>query len=279
MIDLHVHTTFSDGTYSPEDVVELAKEKGLFAIAITDHDTTDGVKIALKKGQEIGIKVISGVEISADFEIEMHILGLFIDVDNTSLQEKLKMLEVFRKERNPKIIEKLRKMGYDISMEDVEKVASGEVIGRPHIARVLVQKGYFDSTKAVFENLLGFGKPAYVKKEKLKPYEAIRAIKEAKGIAILAHPHKYLYLEEGPENVFEELKEYGLDGIEVFHSEHTEKETRELLETAKKLDLIVSGGSDFHGANKPDIEIGIGRGNLNIEVGILEELERKVAGR
>ncbi|AZT90899.1 PHP domain-containing protein [Caldicellulosiruptor changbaiensis] len=279
MIDLHVHTTFSDGTYSPEDVVELAKEKGLFAIAITDHDTTDGVKIALKKGQEIGLKIISGVEISADFEIEMHILGLFIDVDNTLLQEKLKMLEGFRKERNPKIIEKLRKMGYDISMEDVEKVASGEVIGRPHIARVLVQKGYFDSTKAVFENLLGFGKPAYVKKEKLKPYEAIGAIKEAKGIAILAHPHKYLYLEEGPENVFEELKEYGLDGIEVFHSEHTEKETRELLEIARKLDFVVSGGSDFHGANKPDIEIGIGRGNLNIEVRILEELERKVAGR
>jgi len=279
LIDLHVHTTFSDGTYSPEDVVELAKEKGLFAIAITDHDTTDGVKMALKKGEEIGLKIISGVEISADFEIEMHILGLFIDVDNKVLQTKLKMLEVYRQERNPKIIEKLRKMGYDISMEDVEKVASGEVIGRPHIARVLVQKGYFDSTKAVFENLLGFGKAAYVKKEKLKPYEAIGAIKEAKGIAILAHPHKYLYLEEGPENVFEELKEYGLDGIEVFHSEHTEKETRELLEIAKKLDFVVSGGSDFHGANKPDIEIGIGRGNLNIEVRILEELERKVAGR
>lgn len=279
MIDLHVHTNFSDGTYSPEDVVELAKGKGLFAIAITDHDTTDGVKIALKKGQEIGLKVISGVEISADFEIEMHILGLFIDVDNKTLQNRLKMLEMFRKERNPKIIEKLRKMGYDISMEDVEEVASGDVIGRPHIARVLVQKGYFDSTKAVFENLLGFGKPAYVKKEKLKPYEAIEAIKEANGLAILAHPHKYLYLEEGPENIFEELKEYGLDGLEVYHSDHTDKETRELLEIAKKLDLIVSGGSDFHGTNKPDIEIGIGRGNLNIGKEVIEELERKVARR
>jgi len=279
LIDLHVHTNFSDGTYSPEDVVELAKGKGLFAIAITDHDTTDGVKIALKKGQEIGLKVISGVEISADFEIEMHILGLFIDVDNKTLQNRLKMLEMFRKERNPKIIEKLRKMGYDISMEDVEEVASGDVIGRPHIARVLVQKGYFDSTKAVFENLLGFGKPAYVKKEKLKPYEAIEAIKEANGLAILAHPHKYLYLEEGPENIFEELKEYGLDGLEVYHSDHTDKETRELLEIAKKLDLIVSGGSDFHGTNKPDIEIGIGRGNLNIGKEVIEELERKVARR
>ncbi|WAM32267.1 PHP domain-containing protein [Caldicellulosiruptor naganoensis] len=279
MIDLHIHTTFSDGTYSPEDVVVLAKGKGLFAIAITDHDTTDGVKMALKKGQEIGMKVISGVEISADFEIEMHILGLFIDVDNTSLQEKLKMLEGFRKERNPKIIEKLRKMGYDISMEDVEKVASGEVIGRPHIARVLVRKGYFENTKAVFENLLGFGRPAYVKKEKLKPYEAIEAIKRAGGLAILAHPHKYLYLEEGPENVFEELKEYGLDGIEVYHSDHTDKETRQLLEIAKKLDFLISGGSDFHGDNKPDIEIGNGRGNLNIGKEILEELERKVAQR
>lgn len=275
MIDLHIHTTFSDGTCSPEEVVRIAKEKGLFAIAVTDHDTTDGVKIALKKGQEMGIEVISGVEISADFEIEMHILGLFIDVDNVFLQDKLKILEVFRKERNPKIIKKLRKMGYDISMEDVERVASGEVIGRPHIARVLVQKGYFDSTKAVFEKLLGFGKPAYVKKEKLKPYEAIRAIKEANGIAILAHPHKYLYLDEGPENVFEELKEYGLDGLEVYHSDHTDKETRELLEIAKKLDLVISGGSDFHGANKPDIEIGIGRGNLNIGIDVLQMLKRK----
>ncbi|WAM34524.1 PHP domain-containing protein [Caldicellulosiruptor morganii] len=279
MIDLHIHTTISDGTYSPEEVVLLAKEKGLSAIAITDHDTTDGVKMAVKKGQDVGIKVISGVEISADFEIEMHILGLFIDVDNTLLQGKLKMLEMFRKERNPKIIEKLRKMGYDISMEDVERVAAGDVIGRPHIARVLVQKGYFEDTKAVFENLLGFGKPAYVKKEKLKPYEAIEAIKKAGGLAILAHPHRYLYLEEGPEDVFEELKEYGLDGIEVYHSDHTDRETKQLFEIARKLDFLISGGSDFHGANKPDIEMGRGRGNLNVGEEILEELERKVKRR
>jgi len=276
MIDLHVHTTFSDGTFTPQEVVRFAKEKGLFAISITDHDTTDGVKDAIEEGERLGLKVVSGVEISADFEIEMHILGLFIDIDNKFLQQKLKMLEKFRKERNPQIIKKLRQMGYNISMEEVEKLALGEMIGRPHIAKVLVQKGYFSTTKEVFEKLLGFGKPAYVKKEKLKPQEAIEAIKKAGGLAILAHPHKYLYLEEGSENVFLELKEYGLDGIEVFHSDHNQIETSMLLEIAKKLDLAISGGSDFHGENKPEICIGVGKGNLKIDDEIFYMLESRV---
>ena len=279
MIDLHVHTTFSDGTFTPQEVVRFAKEKGLFAIAITDHDTTDGVKDAIEEGERLGLKVVSGVEISADFEIEMHILGLFIDIDNEFLQQKLKMLEKFRKERNPQIIKKLRQMGYNISMEEVEKLALGEMIGRPHIAKVLVQKGYFSTTKEVFEKLLGFGKPAYVKKEKLKPQEAIEAIKKAGGLAILAHPHKYLYLEEGSENVFLELKEYGLDGIEVFHSDHNQIETSMLLEIAKKLDLAISGGSDFHGENKPEICIGVGKGNLKIDDEIFYMLESRVLKR
>jgi len=276
MIDLHVHTTFSDGTFTPQEVVRFAKEKGLFAISITDHDTTDGVKDAIEEGERLGLKVVSGVEISADFEIEMHILGLFIDIDNKFLQQKLKMLEKFRKERNPQIIKKLRQMGYNISKEEVEKLALGEMIGRPHIAKVLVQKGYFSTTKEVFEKLLGFGKPAYVKKEKLKPQEAIEAIKKAGGLAILAHPHKYLYLEEGSENVFLELKEYGLDGIEVFHSDHNQIETSMLLEIAKKLDLAISGGSDFHGENKPEICIGVGKGNLKIDDEIFYMLESRV---
>ena len=279
MIDLHVHTTFSDGTFTPQEVVRFAKEKGLFAISITDHDTTDGVKDAIEEGERLGLKVVSGVEISADFEIEMHILGLFIDIDNKFLQQKLKMLEKFRKERNPQIIKKLRQMGYNISMEEVEKLALGEMIGRPHIAKVLVQKGYFSTTKEVFEKLLGFGKPAYVKKEKLKPQEAIEAIKKAGGLAILAHPHKYLYLEEGSENVFLELKEYGLDGIEVFHSDHNQIETSMLLEIAKKLDLAISGGSDFHGENKPEICIGVGKGNLKIDDEIFYMLESRVLKR
>ncbi|WPX08063.1 PHP domain-containing protein [Anaerocellum danielii] len=279
MIDLHTHTTFSDGTLTPQEVVRLAKERGLFAIAITDHDTTDGVKAAIEEGSRLGIKVVSGVEISADFEIEMHILGLFIDIDSKFLQQKLKMLNKFRKERNPKIIEKLRQMGYSISMEEVEKLSSGEMIGRPHIAQVLVKKGYFLSTKEVFEKLLGFGKPAYVKKDKLKPQEAIEAIKKAGGLAILAHPHKYLYLEEGSENVFLELKEYGLDGLEVFHSDHSQKETSMLLEIAKKLDLAISGGSDFHGENKPEIFIGVGKGNLKIDDEIFYMLESRVLKR
>jgi predicted metal-dependent phosphoesterase TrpH len=279
MIDLHVHTTFSDGTFTPQEVVRFAKEKGLFAISITDHDTTDGVKDAIEEGERLGLKVVSGVEISADFEIEMHILGLFIDIDNEFLQQKLKMLEKFRKERNPQIIKKLRQMGYNISMEEVEKLALGEMIGRPHIAKVLVQKGYFSTTKEVFEKLLGFGKPAYVKKEKLKPQEAIEAIKKAGGLAILAHPHKYLYLEEGSENVFLELKEYGLDGIEVFHSDHNQIETSMLLEIAKKLDLAISGGSDFHGENKPEICIGVGKGNLKIDDEIFYILESRVLKR
>lgn len=275
MIDLHIHTTASDGTYSPEDVVRLAKSSGISHIAITDHDTILGVKRAMKEGEELGIEVISGVEISADFEIEMHILGLFIDIDNQYLLSKLKLLEEFRKERNPRIIKRLQQLGFDITLKEVESLAKGEIIGRPHIARALVEKGYFKNTREVFETLLGFGKPAYVRKEKLGPYEAIEAIKRANGLAILAHPHKYLYLENGIEDVLAELKEYGLDGLEAFHSDHTEVETLQLIEASKKLDMCISGGTDFHGDNKPEIKIGVGRGNLLINDNILKELKRR----
>jgi len=185
------------------------------------------------------------------------------------------MLERFRKERNPKIVSILQKMGYDITMKDVEDISQGEIIGRPHIAKVLVEKGYYKNTRQVFENLLGFGKPAYVKRDKLKPVDAILAIKSANGIAILAHPHKFLYIDEGIENILRELKEYGLDGIEVYHSEHSQSEIKSLIDIAKRLDLSISGGSDFHGENKPDIKLGVGKGNLFVGDEILEELKRK----
>ncbi|MEZ0536266.1 PHP domain-containing protein [Caldicellulosiruptoraceae bacterium PP1] len=276
MIDLHVHTTASDGTFSPSEVVKIAKQSNLSAIAITDHDTILGIQEAKEKAEDLGIEVISGVEISADFEIEMHILGYFIDVNNNKLIDNLLLLESFRHQRNPKIVEKLQQLGYNITIDEIIEVAKDSIIGRPHIAQVLVNKGYFNSPKEVFEKLLSFGKPAYVKKDKLKPFEAINILKESGGLAILAHPYKFLYLEEGVENVFEELKLYGLDGIEAIHSEHSDIETKKLIELANRFSFLITGGSDFHGKNKPDIKLGVGRNNIKVDDEILERLKERL---
>lgn len=276
MIDLHVHTTASDGTYTPSEVVDLAKKIGLTAVAITDHDTVNGLDEAKDQAQKIGIEFIDGIEISADFEIEMHILGYFINPKDRSLLNALNILESFREERNPKIVKKLQLMGYKITMEEVISAANGNIIGRPHIAKVLVDKGYFSNTKEVFDKLLSYGKPAYVKKDKLHPKDAIEIIKGSGGISILAHPHKFLYLDDSIENILIELMDYGLDGIEAIHSEHSIQEKNRLMEVAEKLSLIITGGSDFHGKNKEDIHLGTGKNNIAISDEILERLKERV---
>jgi len=276
MIDLHVHTTASDGTYTPSEVVDLAKKIGLTAVAITDHDTVNGLDEAKNQAQKIGIEFIDGIEISADFEIEMHILGYFINPKDHSLLNALNILESFREERNPKIVKKLQLMGYKITMEEVISTANGNIIGRPHIAKVLVDKGYFSNTKEVFDKLLSYGKPAYVKKDKLHPKDAIEIIKGSGGIAILAHPHKFLYLDDSIENILIELMDYGLDGIEAIHSEHSIQEKNRLMEVAEKLSLIITGGSDFHGKNKEDIHLGTGKNNIAVSDEILERLKERV---
>ena len=274
-IDLHVHTTASDGTLTPAETVRLAADSGLKAVAITDHDTVDGIAEAVAAGGEAGIEVVPGVEISVDFGGEMHILGYYIDPQNRHLQQALRRLRGYRDMRNPRIIEKLQGMGFDISLAEVSAMAPREVIGRPHFAAVMKQKGYVRDNEQAFELYLGAGKPAYVKKERLTPREGIALIAAAGGIPVLAHP-KYLSANRGPnlEGMVEELMKYGLKGIEVFYTSHTPEDTERLYRLARKKGILATGGTDFHGANKPKTKIGIGEGGLAVKYELLEQIKQ-----
>lgn len=274
LIDLHTHTTASDGSMTPAELVRHAFEKGLAAIAVTDHDSMDGIEYALHEGRKLGIEVIPGVEISVDFDPEMHLLGYFLNGYYEPILKSLEELRLMREQRNPKIIRKLNELGFDITMEEVSKKADGVNVGRPHIARALMDKGYVDSIAEAFEKYLSAGKPAYFKKDKLTPEEGVALITRSGGTPVLAHP---VYLGMAGielEQLLPRLKAAGLRGIEAVYSENTQEQTARLLKLAEANGLAVTGGSDFHGSFKPHIEIGIGRGSLRIPYELLDRLKR-----
>lgn len=268
-IDLHTHTTASDGTFTPSEVVRLAVELGIKALAITDHDTIDGIEEALLEGSKLGLEIIPGIEISVDFVKEMHILGYFIDLNCLSLKATLDKLQDFRRKRNPLIVQRLQKLGFNITLQEVLETAGGESVGRPHIGKVLMDKGYVKSISEAFEKYLAVGKPAYLEKEKLSPKEAIGIIIKAGGIPVLAHP-KFLQLDEvSLGEILLYLTNLGLKGIEAYYSTHSLEETKQYLRLAEKYNLAVSGGSDFHGSNKPEIILGRGTEGLPLDNRIL----------
>ena len=273
-IDLHTHTTLSDGSMTPEELVRYALDKGLAAVAVTDHDNVGGVSRALDEGDKLGIEVIAGVEISVDFSTEMHLLGYFPNGYSESILKMLEDLRERRELRNHKIVIKLEEIGFDIIMEEVNSKAEGGIVGRPHIARALAEKGYVESMNEAFEKYLGVGKPAYFRKDKLLPQEGIGEIIRAGGIPVLAHPIFIGLPYDRLDRLVGELAGNGLKGIEVFYSWHTEEQTSELLKIAEKYGLLVTGGSDFHGSFKPDIEIGIGTGTLKVPYSLLEALKQ-----
>ena len=258
LIDLHVHSSASDGSYPPAEVVRYAKEGGLTAMALTDHDTVDGLPEAVAAGETLGVEVIPGVEISAQFPGgTMHILGLYVDYHNGRLDERLAVLKQARLDRNPRIINKLNALGISITMARVEEISGGGQVGRPHIARALMEVGYVQDLQEAFDRYLGWRKPAYVSKFRFPPEQALAMIKEAKGIPVLAHPFT---LNQGSayalKNVIIELKGLGLAGLEVFYSDHTPEQIALYLKLARELNLLITGGSDYHGLNKPEITLG-----------------------
>jgi len=273
-IDLHLHTTHSDGSLPPAAVLELAHKVGVTALAITDHDIVDGIPEALQAGSRLGIEVIPGVEISSRLGAsELHILGYCLDWQDPTLNRRMASLRESRHRRNPLIVEKLNALGLDLTYEEVRALAGTESVGRPHIARVLMNKGYVKSAKEAFDRFLAQGKPAYVPRELPDPAEAMAWIRAAKGVPVLAHP---LWAKQNGEGLFAlcgRLKTEGLGGMEVHYSTHNPKQTAELLDIAKRLDLLVTGGSDFHGLTKPDIEVGVGRGGLTVPATLLEPLK------
>jgi hypothetical protein len=300
-IDLHTHSTASDGSMTPPELVRHAYRKGLSAVALTDHDTVAGAEQALEEGRRLGIEVIAGVEISVSLSIwdlpaykcpdcgrsedhaqksnepEMHLLGYFPNGGYEPILKTLEELREKREQRNPRIVSKLNEMGFDITMDEVASKAKGGIAGRPHIARVLLEKGYISSMAEGFDKYLAPGRPAYFRKDKLTPEEGIAEILRSGGIPVLAHPI-YLGLEGSQlDQVMKRLKAAGLAGIEALYTDNTPEQTKELLELAARNGLIVTGGSDFHGSFKPDIEIGIGRGNLRIPYELLPGLKQYMA--
>ena len=274
MIDLHTHSTFSDGTYSPEDIIELAYKNNLKAIAITDHDTIKGIPYAQKRAKELNIELINGIEFSAQYkDIEIHILGYFLDITDKNLLSFLQGLEKTREKRNLELIQKLNDIGVNISLDYVKSLSGGGLITKAHFGVALVKKGYAKTIKDAFNIYLGKGKPAYVKRVLISYKEAIQAIIDAKGTPVLAHPIIYNLSSKDLDIAFKDLKEAGLKGIECYYSSNTLKQTNTLLSLAKKYNLKVTAGSDFHGDNRPNVSLGNIFLNEKIDYKILENLK------
>jgi 3',5'-nucleoside bisphosphate phosphatase len=258
--DFHAHTTASDGTFTPTELVQAARAAGLTYLAVTDHDTTAGVPEAIEAARGTGLRLLPGVELSADGPPgKCHLLGLGIDPFHPHLNETLALLSENRRTRNEKIAVRLRALGVDITLEEVTRAAPpGANVGRPHFAQVLVEKGVVSGTKEAFDRFLADGKAANVEKETLTPVDAIALVHEAGGLCFLAHPALVrLAAHETDETRLVALKSLGMDGVEAYYSSNTPAQTAKYLRLAEKLGLLVTGGSDFHGANKPDVPLAI----------------------
>lgn len=274
-IDLHVHSTGSDGTFTPTELVREAKRIGLSAMALTDHDSVSGIAEAVEAGKIYGVEIVPGVELSTEYEdTEIHVVGLYIDKTNKELSEQLHAFRDNRDNRNLKMIERLREEGYEITAEEIYKRNPDSVIARPHIARYLVDTGQVKDMQTVFDKLIGDGCICYVDRFKITPMRAVELIHTAGGIAFLAHPCLYKMSRKTLIEMLEKMIAAGLDGIEAVYSCNMGSDEKDYRELAAKYGLLVSGGSDFHGTNKPYIHLGTGKGNLHVPYELLEEMKR-----
>ena len=272
-IDLHVHSTCSDGSLAPAELVKLAAESGVMAIALTDHDTAAGVDEAQKEGARLGVTVLPGIELSARWEgKEIHILGYCIQPDNQELARFLTAYLGKRSQRNQKTAELLMEKGLLDSPESIKKRYPGAVITRAHFAEYLYETGAASSVKDAFDRWLGDGKPCCVPKEMPAWEEAIHIIRLAGGHAVLAHPWLYRMNDNRLEQMIRELVGAGLEGLEAIYTTHTLSEEQKLRCLADRYGLHITGGSDFHGSKKPDIRLGFGRGRLYVDSDVMEWL-------
>lgn len=274
-IDLHVHSNASDGTFTPTEVVNLAIEKNLAAIALSDHDTVAGVPEAIQAAKGSDLEVIPATELSCYYQgIEIHILGLYVDYQNPDFLTELERLEQARFQRNLDMIDLFQKDGIDITLEELQSGNPDSIITRAHFARVLVQKGICKDKNTAFERYVGVGCPYYLPKPQVTPEQSLPLISKAGGIPILAHPMLYHLGYPQVEELIQYLLPLGLKGLEAYHSSNYAAQSNKLRSLAIKYHLVVSGGSDFHGANKPDIDLGTGRGGLRVTTHILEQLKK-----
>ncbi len=271
-IDLHVHSTASDGSFSPQELVKLAKTQGLSAIAITDHDTVSGFALAAEAGQLMGIEVVPGIEISTKYGGPIHILGYYVDVNSEKLKPVLEWVVQDRDMRNMKIAEKMAADGIPISYDKMRQ-RFGEVIGRPHFARILVELGLARNTRDAFDRYVEKGQKYYMPRNFLSIERSVEIIREAGGVPVLAHPFQYKRDDAGLRDILEHCMEHGLMGMECRYSGYTQEQSAYLEALADEYGLLKTGGSDFHGISKPDIRLGEGKGSLNVPYEFLEKIK------
>lgn len=267
-IDLHAHTTASDGTFTPEQLIRQAAKVGLSAVAVTDHDTVNGLAEAREAGKRYGVEVVNGIEFSVGAEIDVHLLGLDFDDDCPSITGALAGFVDYRNSRNRRIIEKLNGIGFGITYAEALEYATSAVVGRSQIARAMVRKGYVATVAEAFEKYLSPGMPGYVPRDSLTPEKAIGIIHASNGIASLAHLNQIKMPEDRKFEFLAHLAECGLDACEGYYTEYTPEQNERYREWAAKLGLKLSGGSDFHGMNK----IGHYLGNVRIPYEVLKLL-------
>ena len=263
--DLHLHTIFSDGTFSPRELILQAKKKGLSAISVVDHDTVDGIRPTMDEALAKDIEVIPGIELTSEYEgREIHILGYLIDHTNPAFKDTLSLLKKNRIERIHKITDKLKDIGIILNPEKVFTLASFGTVGRLHVARALVKEKIVTTTGEAFRRFLGERRPAYVSGFRLKPPEAIKLIKSVKGIPVLAHPFTL-----NNDELIPVLIGYGIMGLEVYYTEHSQSMINAYLRLAKEYNLVVTGGSDCHGDAKPNVKIG----SIKLPYSLVEKLK------
>lgn len=270
--DLHIHTIYSDGTFSPRDAVESARLKGLSAVAITDHDITDGIEEALKAGAKIGIEVIPGIELSCDYNgCEVHILGFYINWENRHFQDKLKIFQKARERRAVHILSKLKMVGIKMDEQMLFSQANIGSISRIHFARVLIKMGEAKDIKDAFQKYLVEGKPAFVRKLRITPEDALSMIHRVGGISVVAHP----VFGGGRKSFLKKLKRLGLAGVEAYHPGQPPQITKKILKFADELNLIITGGSDSHGEEKSEDPIG----SVKIDYSFVDKLKAEKNNR
>ena len=273
MIDLHTHSTASDGKLSPAELMRHAKALGIEVIALTDHDTLSGLEEAAEEATRIGVEFIPGVEISAENNPgTLHMLGYFIDPSNTQLVQTLAWLRGGRDDRNHLILSKLAELGCPLDWDEVEALAGGESMGRPHIATAMVNRGYVATFNEAFERYLGKGAAAYTDRDKMTPEVAIERIRSAGGLPVLAHPQTLSLTDHELSDLLRRLVSFGLAGIEVYYYSHSHEETERYLSLAGEYGLAVTGGSDFHGPGMIETCLGTGKGNMNIPKTVADDL-------
>lgn len=273
MIDLHTHSLFSDGTNTPEELVALAVAGGLNGLALTDHDTVAGVPRLLAAARQQGLEAMGGVEVSTSYAPgAMHLLGYYVDHNDAHLAERLEWVRTGRHARNEAILRKLKQLGLPLTWEDIKAQCAGDVVGRPHLAQAMVQRGYVRHTKEAFDRYLARGAAAYVDRRTLTAKEAIAVIRQAGGVPVLAHPCTLDLDLKSLRTLLEQLRSSGLMGLEVHYPRHDREQTRCYAELARDLNLVATGGTDYHGARTPDLALGRGFGRLEVPPGTLHQL-------